>query len=80
MILQILEQQQQIFAAHMSRSNKILTTFGKGNEPLRIATIKSAEAAEKQTEITQKAQEKKGPTNNKLPKFHAKANESFSDW
>jgi hypothetical protein len=45
----------------MDKSNKILTAFGQGIESLKTATIKSAEAAEKQMEETIKARDKKAP-------------------
>ena len=80
MMLKLLEQQQHMFAAHMARSNSILTTFGDGIDSLRKATLKSAEAAERHTTHAQQAHDKKGPSNNRLPKFHAKSDESFPDW
>ena len=66
--------------AHMTHNNTLLADFKNGINALKDATLKTAEAAEKQnTDITQ-ARHKKGPNNNKFPKFHGKAKESFSDW
>jgi deoxyuridine 5'-triphosphate nucleotidohydrolase len=49
-------------------------------QSLKDATIKSAEAAEKQTQETIESRKKKGPQSSKLPRFSAKENEIFIDW
>ena len=76
----LIQQQQQIMTKHMEQNNRILAEFGKGIDSLRDATLKSAKAAEQQAAETIKARERKGPTNNRLPKFGAKSGENFADW
>ncbi len=79
-ILALIQQQQQMLSNHMNQSNKILAEFGDGIKSLKEATLKSAAAAEKQANETIAARVKKGPTNNKLPKFHNKPDDDFLDW
>ena len=64
----------------MEQNTKMLQDFGQGFHALQQATLQSATATERQANETISSRQKKGPISNRLPKFSAKANETFIDW
>jgi deoxyuridine 5'-triphosphate nucleotidohydrolase len=78
--LAVIKAQQELMTQHMSANTMILKEFGDSMKSLKEATIKSAEAAEKQTAETIASRKQKGPQSSKLPRFSAKENEIFIDW
>ena len=64
----------------MQQTNKMMATFSSNMLTLQQSTAASTMATEQQINQTKEKLEKKGPTNNKFPKFSNQNNESFNDW
>ena len=71
-LLLLIQQQQQMFQQHMTQNAQILKDLGKGIATLQTAAVQTANATAAQTQVAIDARDKRGPHNNKLPKFRPK--------
>ena len=78
--MQLFQQQQQMFNMQMDQTNTMMQQFTTSMTALQQSTVQNAKATQQQVLDARDKQIKKGPTNNKFPKFGNKSNENFMDW